>query len=175
MRGRRWTTLIAGAGAGATGALLVGTQVALASATSYHDTGSGVEVYATSTQGVFTGTAGGSLPGAWTASVDHTVLDPGATIVGGSLHLATVLGSLPAVVTATFAPGGSVTQVAGSGSCGDQTYAVADWLDGVGVVGRSDVGHGSFSATLTHYRLSFFGSCITYGATITGAALTLDF
>src|SRR3989442_13960642 len=47
---------------------------ALAQTHPYSDSVTGVEVYATSTEGVFTGTASGALPGTWTADVLHTTL-----------------------------------------------------------------------------------------------------
>jgi hypothetical protein len=135
---------------------------------------SGIEVHATDTQGVFTGTATGNLAGVWTATVDHTVLSPGATMTGGSFDLLTRVGGAPALVQGEFT-GGGVTLLHESGSCGNQTYSVTGALGSVGELGGSQHGSGLFAATLTHYRISLFGACITYGATITGGTLTLLF
>jgi hypothetical protein len=68
--------------------------------------------------------------------------------------------------------GGTVTLEKGAHGCSNQRYAVVGSLEHVGVGGGA--GTGTFDATLVHYRFRFFGSCITYGATITGT-VTLDF
>jgi hypothetical protein len=171
MWNRRWALALAGGGA-ALAALVA--PVAVAASTTYSDTAQGVEVYATSTEGVFTGTASGSLPGAWAATVVHSVLNPGATITGGSFSLTTAVNGVPTVVTGSFTKG-SVTLDSPNQGCGNQVYSVDGTLGSVGELGGSHVGTGSFDATLTHYRFSFFGSCITYGATITGGRLALTF
>lgn len=91
-------------------------------------------MYATSTEGVFTGTASGALPGTSTADVLHTPLlgspDQKATITGGSFDLATVLNTNDVLITGTFVnDGGSVVQTGGSYGCVDQTYSVNGALD----------------------------------------------
>jgi hypothetical protein len=50
----------------------------------------------------------------------------------------------------------------------NQTFAGNGIL---GSVGRWYSGHGSgtFTATLTHYRTSILGSCVTYGASVKGS------
>jgi hypothetical protein len=146
-------------------AVLLSPVTALAA--SHTDSVGGIEVFATSTTGVFTGTAGGSLPGVWSATVNHTPLGTSATITGGSFDVVSALGGLPAVVAGSF-NGGSVVQTGGFHGCVNQTFNVNGSLVSVGVVGQPDTGTGSFAAVLTHLRFPFFGRCITYGATIKG-------
>jgi hypothetical protein len=140
------------------------------------DTISGHEYYYTSTDGKFAGSASGELPGGWNADVQHTKLclscTPTATITGGSFSLATTLGGIPTLVTGTFT-GGTVQVINKGANCTNQTFAV----DGIlGNVGPWYSGHGSgnFLATLTHYRTSILGSCVTYGASVKGS-LSLTF
>lgn len=148
-------------------AWLLNASMALA-ATAYNDTISGAEYYATSTLGAFAGTANGDLPGTFDTQVEHTPLSSTATITGGSFTLYTAISGEPAFVTGTFASG-TVAQVdKNTKACRDQHYAVNGTLQNVGVNG-SGSGTGTFSATLTHYRLRIGQSCITYFATITGS------
>ncbi len=134
--------------------------------TIYKDSVQGVEIYATSTEGVFSGTASGDLPGPWYADVHHTPLNPNGIITGGYTDVATYLG----LVEGTFT-GGTVTRTNPGSNCTNQVYDVEATLGNVGVGGGS--GNGSFSGTLTHLRREIFGHCVTYSATITGAlALT---
>ncbi len=143
-------------------------------AQAYDDTISGYEYYATSTDGKFAGSASGALPGEWNADVRHTPLcvscTPTATITGGSFFLVTVLNSIPTLVTGKFT-GGTVQATNVGANCTNQTFAVNGVLGGVGPW-YSGSGRGAFSATLTHDRYRIFGSCITYGASVTG---TLSF
>jgi hypothetical protein len=145
-------------------------------AQSYSDTISGHEYYATSTDGRFAGTASGALPGNWNADVQHTKLclscTPTATITGGSFALATVLGGVPTLVTGTFT-GGTVQVVDKGANCTNQTFSVNGILGSVGPWYRGQ-GSGTFAATLTHYRTSILGSCVTYGASVNGT-LNLSF
>ena len=60
--------------------------------------------------------------------------------------------------------GGTITLLTTSG-CGRQTYSVTGHLT-LAPGGTSDA---SFAMFLTHYRLSLFGRCITYGATVQGS------
>ena len=145
-------------------------------AATYGDTVSGYEYYATSTDGRFAGTASGSLPGAWNANVQHTALciscTPTATITGGTFALSTTLHSVPTVVTGKFTGGAiNVTNV-GTG-CTKQTFAIKGKLTHVGPWNQG-VGSGTFTATLTHYRHSILGHCITYAASVSGT-LSLSF
>jgi hypothetical protein len=157
-------------------ALALCAPVGALAAQTYNDTVSGFEYFATSTEGRFAGTASGALPGNWNADVQHTPLcvscTPTATITGGSFLLASVLGSSPTVITSTFI-GGSVQVLNVGANCTNQTFAVNGALGSVGPwLGGS--GNGTFTATLTHYRHSIFGRCITYGASVAGT-LTLTF
>jgi len=145
-------------------------------AQTYNDTISGYEYFATSTDGKFAGSAAGALPGAWNADVQHTPLcvscTPTATITGGSFSLATTLNSIPTLVTGVFS-GGTVQVIDVGTGCTNQTFAVDGILGNVGPW-YSGSGSGTFSATLTHYRLPIFGRCITYAASVTGT-LSLNF
>ena len=151
-------------------ALMVASATADAAQT-YSDTISGYEYAFTSTDGKFAGTASGALPGSWNADVQHTPLclscTPTATINGGSFSLATTHNGIPAVVSGAFV--GGTVQVTNVGShCSNQTFAVNGILGSVGWWSGGS-GTGIFIATLTHYRHSVFGICVTYGASIKGA------
>jgi hypothetical protein len=154
----------------ALGVVLLGLPSVASAATTYGDTVSGYEYYATSTDGKFAGTASGTLPGDWNADVRHTALcsscTPTATITGGSFSLATVLNSIPTLVTGTFV--GGTVQVTNSGPhCTNQTFDVNGILGSVGPW-YTGSGTGTFSATLTHYRYRVLGTCVTYAASIAG-------
>jgi hypothetical protein len=157
------------------GIALCGPSAAIAAET-YSDTISGYEYYATATDGKFAGTAAGALPGSWNADVQHTALciscSTTATITGGSFALATARNGFPALITGEFS-GGTVQVVNPGPNCTNQTFAVNGMLGNVGPW-YSGTGGGTFTATLTHYRYSFFGSCITYSASVTGT-LSLSF
>jgi hypothetical protein len=142
----------------------------------YTDTISGYEYYYTSTDGKFAGTASGALPGDWNADVQHTTLclscTPTATITGGSFSVATTLGGIPTLVSGKFT-GGTVQVINKGASCTNQTFDVNGILGSVGPW-YSGPGTGTFTAVLTHYRTSIFGSCVTYGASVKGT-LSLTF
>jgi hypothetical protein len=161
----------------AVGAIAVSlTPLTALAAPTYQDSVTGVEIYATSTEGQFTGQATGDLPGQWYADVMHTALSGSpetATINGGVFDLYTDLHNQSVLITGQFT-GGSVTQTAGFSGCTDQTYAVDGTLSSVRVYGRPDHGSGTFAATLTHYRISLDGFCVTYAASI-GGTVTLQF
>jgi hypothetical protein len=151
-------------------AAAVSSGAAAAEKTSYADTITGYEFFATSTHGDFAGTASGSLPGAWTISVRHARLclscTPTATIAGGSVSLVSRLGGDPVLVRGTFAAG--TVQVTNPGAgCTNQTFTVNGVLRGVGTAGRRS-GSGTFTATLTHHRRRLFGRCVTYAASVKG-------
>jgi hypothetical protein len=164
MRWLRWMVPILAAAV----ALVTGAGSA-AAATTYTDSISGYEYAATSTQGIFAGTASGNLPGYWHATVDHTPLSTSAMITGGDFYLATYLNGAR-TVTGVFT-GGTVTQTSGSSGCVNQQYAVIGDLGSVGF-GSTGTGTGTFTGTLTHYRTKVLGYCATYSASITGS-LTL--
>jgi hypothetical protein len=155
--------------------LLVAPATAAAAQT-YSDTISGYEYAFTSTDGKFAGTASGALPGSWNADVQHTPLclscTPTSTVTGGSFSLATTRNGLPALVSGAFV--GGTVQVTNVGSnCSNQTFAVNGILGHVGWW-SSGSGSGTFRVTLTHYRHSIFGRCLTYGASVRGTlSLTL--
>ena len=142
----------------------------VAAAATYPDSVSGYEYAATSTQGRFAGAAAGALPGAWSATVDHTPLGTAAMITGGDVYLATYLDGVPALVTGHFT-GGTVRQLPGFTGCTDQQHAVNGSVGNVGV-GSAGTGSGAFAGTLTHHRTKIFGYCVIYSATIAGS-LTL--
>jgi len=54
---------------------------------------------------------------------------------------------------------GSVTPTSLPTGCGNQTFALSLTLS-----------NGSFEGVLTHYRQSVLGRCVTYGASVSGAA-----
>jgi len=169
----RWLRKIRLSATAAGIACIVPLAVAAATPTTYTDSISGTELPgATSTQGSFAGTASGPLPGAWTATIDHTVLSPNAIISGGTFSLATAFNGQLAQVTGDFANGGTVTLEWQAWGCGNQVYAVSDSLNDVAVrsLTRTVASSGvdSFAATLTHYRTSIFGFCVTYAATVRG-------
>ena len=158
-------------------ALIVGVLAAAAvpartsASSSYSDTLSGYEYWASSAEGKFAGTASGALPGSWNAEVQHTALclscTPTATITGGSFALATVVHYLPTIVTGTFT-GGTVQVIDKGLDCTNQAFAVNGVLGDVGT-GHSGSGTGNFTVVLTHYRRYVFGSCVTYGASVNGS------
>jgi hypothetical protein len=155
--------------------LLVAPATAAAAQT-YSDTISGYEYAFTSTDGKFAGTASGALPGTWNADVQHTQLclscTPTATITGGSFSLATAHNGLPALVTGAFV-GGTVQVINPGAGCTNQTFAVNGILGRVGWWSTGS-GSGTFRVTLTHYRRSVLGRCISYSASVRGTlSLTL--
>lgn len=149
--------------------LALGVPAAALASQTYSDTTSGSEYYFTSTDGRFTGTASGSLPGRWNANVEHTPLclscTPTATIRGGNFQLATGVHGTPSLVTGSFT-GGTVQVVNEGANCTNQTFAVQGVLGSVGPYGGT--GTGTFNATLTHHRVSVLGRCVIYAATVTG-------
>jgi hypothetical protein len=159
---------------------LVGTALAIAptaahaqASRTYSYSVSGVEVYASTTRGVFSGTAAGSgSAGTWYADVDHTALGTsGADILGGSFGMLLTSASPGHTVTGRFASG-RVAPLASGTNCTRQTYSVVGELDPVAAGGPT--GAGRFDVVLTHYRKRVFGRCITYAATVSGTvSLTL--
>ena len=142
----------------------------VSASSTYTDALSGYEYWASSTDGKFAGTASGALSGGWNADVQHTALclscSPTATITGGSFSLTTVLRDVPTLVTGRFT-GGTVQVVDPGANCTRQTFTVSGLLGDVGAW-WSGSGGGTFGVTLTHYRRSIFGRCVTYGASVAG-------
>ncbi len=124
---------------------------------------SGFEIAATSTVGTFVGVARAADDvGTWSASIVHTELTGGAAnITGGTFAYDGTVRD----ITGTFADG-SLTQISGFTGCTNQTYSVTGSLD----LTAPSTGAGTFSAVLTHRRLSLFGRCIVYSATVNGQA-----
>jgi hypothetical protein len=162
MRWRGWMFPVVAAAA----ALLI-SPVSARATTTYPDSVSGYEYAATSTQGRFAGIASGALPGGWSVTVDHTPLGRSATITGGDFHLATRRHGRFTAVTGDLL-GGTVRQLSGFTGCVNQRYAVRGVLGDVGF-GTAGRGTGTVVATLTHYRLTIFGQCLTYSASISGS------
>jgi hypothetical protein len=125
---------------------------------------------ATTTEGQFVGTADGVYDGTWYIDVRHQDLSHHpANIMGGSFRLETVINGWPSAIRGSFVPwGGSVKQISGFTGCTNQRYSVNGLLSHVGIGGGS--GHGSFSATLTHYRTYiWFVGCVVYAASVSGS------
>jgi hypothetical protein len=162
MRWLGWMVPIVAAAA----ALFISPAAAIAATTS-SDSISGFEYAATSAQGRFVGIASGALPGAWSLTVDHTPLRTSAAITGGDFHLATRLDGTLTAVTGDFTRG-TVRQLSGFTGCASQRYAVNGVLGDVGP-GSAGRGTGTFAATLTHYRTTIFGHCVTYSASVSGS------
>lgn len=89
------------------------------------------------------------------------------------MSLATVLNGASTRVDGHITGGQVVRTNPGTTGCTSQSYAVRLALGSVGPNGTGG-GTGSFGGTLTHYRHSVFGTCVTYSATINGS-LTLTF
>jgi hypothetical protein len=138
-----------------------------ATATTHSDPISGFEYTAAPAQGSFAGAALGAVPGAWSATVDHTPLGTSATITGGEFSLATYRDGALATITGHFTAG-TIQQLSGFTGCVNQRYAVNGLLGDVGFR-TAGSGTGTFAATLTHYRTKIFGYCVTYSASISGS------
>jgi hypothetical protein len=152
----------------AAAALTLAPAAAIAATPSaYSDPISGFEYAAAATQGSFVGAALGAVPGAWSATVDHTPLGASATITGGEFSLVTYQDGALTTLTGDFTAG-TVQQLSGFTGCVNQRYAVNGLLGNVGF-GTGGSGTGTFAATLTHYRTKIFGSCLTYSASISGS------
>jgi hypothetical protein len=126
----------------------------------------GIEIVPEHTEGTFTGYSTGSLPGDWVAVVKHTPLSPNATITGGTFTLVTSQQHTTRTLTGQF-NSGAITNTNPGGNCTNQTYQV------VGDLTHFNGNHtGRFSVTLTHYRRSILGACISDFATTTGTLTT---
>ena len=133
---------------------------------------SGIETsIPTNNTSTFAGTAFGSGGDAalWRASVQHQPLsncpfgtNTSCAITGGSFALTSFAGGH---LAGTFVSG-AVTPISQQAGCGKQVFRVTGGL-------ATTAGSAAFAATLTHYRISFFGKCIPYFATITHGSLQL--
>ncbi len=134
----------------------------------------GYEYAFTSTLGCFAGTASGSAgeSATWNACVRHDPLGSTPTYIdGGSVALATSGPSdlLDAVTGSFVYHGGTITTIDSGAGCTNQQYLVKGSLRDVATT-TTIGGSGTFSAILTHYRISLFGVCIAYKAKVVGTA-----
>lgn len=132
----------------------------------------GLEIAFTSTRATFVGYGSGNAAegSAWKAVVDHAPLSSQpAAITGGTFSMGT-LSLVPAVdfVRGTFT-GGTITETNPGTGCTKQTFRVTGTLGDVSTSTTSG-GTGRFDGVLTHHRLSLFGDCVTYAATVSGSA-----
>jgi len=142
-------------------------------------------MYATSTEGRFSGTATGQGPdglsGAWSIAVDHTSLDPCfqvqlgeicSRITGGTFALAVTSPSVQ-YVTGNFnqsvSPDG-ISMLQSGSNCTTQLFKITDGLNSVGT-GSQHSGTGTFVGYLWHHRYWIFGRCLTYSATVQGTVV----
>ena len=155
---------------------MLAAPLAASAAQTATDTVNGLEYFATPNHGKFVGTADGALPGGWNIDVRHTKLcvscTTAATIMGGSFQLATRAQGVLTLITGAFR-GGTVEVVRAGTRCTNQSFAVRGILRQVGPWHRGS-GTGAFTATLTHFRHSIFGRCVTYAASVKGT-LRLSF
>lgn len=149
------------------GMMALAVPSAAAAVTRNPGSATGVEIFATPTEGSFVGTTGGTLPGSWGTTVEHTPLHPDGVVTGGRFNLATTVNGAPEVITGAVT-GGSVTRLNRTAACTTQYYRVELIITRLGA-GGSGTGTGSFRGTLTHHRGSVHGYCMTIGATISGS------
>lgn len=131
----------------------------------------GFEYAFTQTVGFFAGTATGNAGdrGTWNTSVEHEPLgsSPPINVTGGSFWMAT---RSPAGtfdwVTGTFVRG-EITTIDPGDNCTNQRYGVTGALENV-TTSTTSGDSGAFSVTLTHFRASLFGRCVTYSASVVG-------
>jgi hypothetical protein len=109
----------------------------------------------------FAGTASGSAGDRafWQARVAHVPLAgcSSCAITGGTFSLTSNNGSR---ISGTFT-GGAISLASEAAGCGQQQYAVNGFLS-------TSAGPMSFTGLLTHYRLTFRGTCLTLAATVQG-------
>ena len=133
----------------------------------------GYEYAFTQTVGSFAGAASGESgdTAVWNATVKHRALGPTTTRVdGGSFQLGTLnpsTGHVDYVIGAIVYHSGTIAVLNRGANCTSQVYRVTGRLGNVKTRSASG-GSGSFGATLTHYRYSIFGHCVTYKASIKG-------
>jgi hypothetical protein len=132
---------------------------------------SGNEYAFTSTVGSFAGTGSGNAGDRafWNTSVQHDPLGSDPTYVnGGSFQMATwsPTGHVDSVTGTFVYHSGTITPVPTQG-CTNQQFLVTGDLKDVATTTTSG-GSGTFSATLTHYRIPLFGRCVIYNARVTG-------
>jgi hypothetical protein len=133
---------------------------------------SGNEYAFTSTVGSFAGTGQGNAGdrALWNTSVQHDPLGSNPTYVnGGSFQMVTwsPTGHVDSVDGTFVHQGGTITTLSTGPNCTNQRFLVTGALQDVATTTTSG-GSGSFSAVLTHYRISLFGQCFIYNARVVG-------
>jgi hypothetical protein len=134
---------------------------------------SGLEYGFTPTLGLFAGSATGASGdrAAWNAAVEHEELGSAQPvhITGGSVWMGTrsAGGSFDFVAARFVDQGGTIETLDPGAGCTNQRYLVSGALENVTTT-TSSGGTGTFSVTLTHYRVSIFGRCIAYNASVVG-------
>jgi hypothetical protein len=132
----------------------------------------GNEYAFTSTVGSFAGTGQGNAGdrAVWNTSVQHDPLGSVPTYVnGGTFQMATAspTGHVDSVRGTFVYHGGTITTLSTGPNCTNQRFLVTGTLQDVATT-TSSGGSGSFSAVLTHYRISLFGQCFIYNARVVG-------
>jgi hypothetical protein len=136
----------------------------------------GVETAFTSTSATFSGTGTGDAGdrAAWMVRITRTRFAAGAsTITGGSFTMKTASPSWTTDWVAGAVAGGFVQKTAGFTSCTKEKFALTVSLTDVATKTTAG-GTGTFIGELTHHRTSIFGTCVIYGATVTGV-VTLSY
>lgn len=131
----------------------------------------GAEIAFTSTRGTFIGYGEGSANegSAWKAVVDHTPLSSQPVVITGgrfSMGTASLAPSADFVVGAFT--GGTITEINPGIGCTKQTFRVSGTVGNVSTSTTSG-GTGLFDVVLSHHRMSVFGRCVTYAATVSGS------
>jgi hypothetical protein len=133
----------------------------------------GFEYAFSQTVGFFAGSAVGNAGdrGAWNTYVEHDPLGtvPTTYVNGGSFSMATrsPAGTFDWVTGSYAYQGGEITTLDAGENCTNQRYLVTGTLEHVATRTTTE-GSGAFSVTLTHYRVSVFGRCIIYSASVVG-------
>jgi hypothetical protein len=132
----------------------------------------GFEYAFTQTVGFFAGSGTGNAGdrAAWNTSVEHDPLGSDPTFVnGGSFQMATQSPTARLdFVTGTFVNHeGTITTKDPGDGCTNQRFLVTGTLADV-ATSTTAGGTGAFSVTLTHFRTSLFGRCVTYFASVAG-------
>jgi len=132
----------------------------------------GFEYAFTPTVGLFAGRGTGNAGdrAAWNTYVEHDPLGSTETYVnGGSLQMTTrsPAGTYDWVTGEFVYHGGMITTIDPGTNCTNQRYLVTGALKNVSTSTTSR-GKGTFAVTLTHYRASFLGRCVTYSASVVG-------
>jgi hypothetical protein len=133
---------------------------------------SGNEYAFTSTVGSFAGSGQGNAGdrALWNTSVQHDPLGSVPTYInGGPFQMATFspTGHTDSVTGTFVNHGGTITTLSTGPNCTNQRFLVTGALQDV-ATSTSSGRYGTFSAVLTHYRISLFGRCFIYNARVAG-------